>query len=370
MIVNGFFSWSSIRGARGALSSLQPPYRLARLRDFLVDSDPGLLNLELACRGVFSVGLTATLLVGLARLTGLPVIMFAFGAVFSLISVFVLRDLTRRARLITFFTLVPTALAIVGVTSLVHAAPRAGEALFLLLVFFTTLVRTWHPRAMAIGLVAVVLTYVGLYLRLPPASLPYQLIGLSTGMVVVFVVCFFVFPLRPAVIVRRAVRSVMRRAAAALRAAKRDSTHLSRIKREMERLKRAALAAEDQSVLLDDTSRIDIRRHLFNLEYAVRRLVDEMPAVSHAFADDRTRSRFHLATRRLHAGRPRDAWAGTSSNPFAQGLTALTRAASELHAAALHATLNERPPEFKPMAGFLGWRAATQATLASLIAML
>jgi uncharacterized membrane protein YccC len=354
------------------------------MRDILVDSDPGLLNLELACRGAVSVGLTVTLLVFLTQLTGVTLMEFAFGAVFSIVSVFVIRDQTRMGRVITFFALVPTAAAAMTATSFIHAEPLWGEALFLGLVFVTTLSATWHPRAMGMGLIAVVLTYVGLYLRLPPSSLPYQLAGLVAGAAVVFAVCFFALPLRPAVILRRAIRSVMRRAAAVLRAADRRGAGTSArrgagtsarrdagtsaLRREMDRLKRAALAAEDQLVLLDDASRIDVKMHLFDLEQALRRLVDRMPAAGPDLADARLRSRFNLAAARLQTGRPRRSSTAASLDPFTEDLAALSRAASKLRAAAARVVPQERVAQPIP-SGTLAWRAASQAALASLIAM-
>jgi uncharacterized membrane protein YccC len=360
---------SAARGeARGIAHSLQLIRRLSHLRDILADSDPGLLNLALACRGAVSVGLTVTLLVFLAKLTDRPVIEFAFGAVFSIVSVFVIRDLTRRGRLVTFLALVPTAAAAMIATSFIHAEPLLGEALFLALVFVTTLAGTWHPRAMGIGLIAVVLTYVGLYLRLPPSSIAYQLAGLATGAAVVFAVCFFALPLRPAVILRRAIRSVMRRAAAVLRAADSRSDGSSTLMREMDRLKRAALAAEDQLVLLDDTSRIDVQMHLFDLEQALRRLVDRMPAAAHGAADTRRRSRINLAATRLHAGRLRRSSVEASTDPFTEDLAALSRAAAKLRVAVARVVPKEPIPVSIPT-GLLAWRAAAQAALASLIAM-
>lgn len=348
--------------------SLQLKRRLGRLHDLLVDSDPGLLNLALACRGALAVGLTVTLLVLLARLTGHPITEFAFGAVFSIVSVFVIRDLTRRARIITFLALVPTGAAAMILTSFIHAEPLFGEVLFLALVFVTTLVGTWHPRAVGVGLIAVVLTYVGLYLSLPPASIAYQVAGLATGAAVVFVVCFFILPLRPAVILRRATRSVMRRAAAVLRAADRRAAGLSTLKQEMGRLKRAALAAEDQLVLLDDTSRIDVQRHLFDLEQALGRLVQRMPADTQAPADARRRSRIDVAATRLHVGRLRRSSAKVSPDPFTEDLAALSRAAAALRATVGRVVPREAVALSTPT-GLLAWRAAAQAALASLIAM-
>ncbi|ALM82237.1 hypothetical protein ASB57_04035 [Bordetella sp. N] len=303
-----------------------------------------------------------------AKVTGHPIIEFAFGAVFSIVSVFVIRDLTRRARLTTFLTLVPTGAVAMIITSFIHAEPLFGEVLFLALVFVTTLVGTWHPRAVGMGLIAVVLTYVGLYLHLPPATIPYQLGGLATGAAVVFVVCFFILPLRPAVILGRAIRSVMRRAGAVLRAADRRSAGSPRLMREMGRLKRAALAAEDQLVLLDEVSRRDVQTHLFDLEQALRRLVDRMPGEANAPNDRRRRSRIQVAAARMHVGRLSRSASNASSDPFTEDLAALSRAAAKLRAAVARVVPKEPVPA-SMQTGLLAWRAAAQAALASLIAM-
>ena len=116
------------------------------------------------------------------------------------------------------------------------------------------------------------MTYVGLYLRLPPATLPAQLASLGIGAACIWTVCFVLLPLRPAATLQRAVRSVQRRAGRVLREAG-EAADPRPLRRHLVRLNEAALAAEDQLVLLDEPSRVDVRLHLFDLEQAVARLI-------------------------------------------------------------------------------------------------
>jgi uncharacterized membrane protein YccC len=346
---------------------------LARLRRLFADADPGLLRLQLAARGTLSVGAATMALALASRLTGGALPDFAFGVVFSLVATFLLRDATRRGRLITLLALLPPSVAAVCATAFIHGMPLAGEALFLVLVFATSLMQAWHPRAMGIGVITIVLTYVGLYLELPPATLGWQVGGVFAGAAVVCVVCFAVLPLRPAATLRRVVDTVLRQAGAVLNEAERPSAS-PELLRHLACLTQAALAAEDQLVLLDEPSRIDVRLHLFALEQAVRQLVG-LVALGRIAPGSRHHVRLRLTGLRLHAGRPRSTASAIEAghgDPVAGALSALSYAASGLRAAARRAvavTLDLSPAAPAPH-GPLNWRGAAQVTLAALAAML
>jgi uncharacterized membrane protein YccC len=357
----------------GAATPFAPPRwlsaRWGKAWATVAASDPGLLRLWLAMRGTLSVGLTATVLSVICALTGRPITDFAFGVVFSMVGTFVLRDPTRRGRQITLVMLLPPASVAVIASSLLHVLPLAGEAWFLVLVFATSLLQPRHPRALGMGLIAVIMTYVGLYLRLPPSTLPAQLASLVIAAAVIATVCFVILPLRPAVTLRRAVRNVQVRAARALREA-RPEADIDTLRRHLLRLNEAALAAEDQIVLLDEPSRIDVRLHLFALEQAVARLI---ALVSAGTLRDRHWDWLRLAGERLHHGRTsRRSSAALASDPVLDTLQALTRAAAGLEAAASRAVTASADPIAAPPPppGPLAWRNAVQVTLASLVAML
>jgi uncharacterized membrane protein YccC len=336
----------------------------------LAAADPGLLRLLLAVRGTLSVALTATTLIVIAAATGRPITDFAFGVVLSMVGPFVMRDPLRRQREITLLMLLPPAAVAVVACALLHPHPPAGEIWFLTLVFLGALMQARHPRALPIGLIAVIMTYVGLYLRLPPATLPAQLASLLIAAAVVWTVCFVLLPLRPVATLQRAVRAVQRRAGGVLREAGEAADPVP-LRRHLARLNEAALAAEDQLVLLDEPSRLDVRLHLFDLEQAVARLI---ALVSAGGVPDRHWDRLRLAAERLRWGRTSRLRAPSArpSDPVQENLAALTRASAGLEDAAARAVSAAAVPVAAPPlpAGPLAWHGAVQVTLASLVAML
>jgi uncharacterized membrane protein YccC len=359
---------SLIRGDRSARAS--PSLWLARLWSLIAATDPGLLRLLLAARGTLSVGLTATALSIIAATLGRPITEFAFGVVLSMVGPFVMRDPTRRGRQTTLLLLVLPATVAVIASCLLHPYRPAGELWFLSLLFVGALLQARHPRALGLGLIAVLMTYVGLYLRLPPATLPAQLASLCVGAACIWTVCFVMLPLRPVATLQRAVRSVQRRAGSVLREVANDAEP-GPLRRHLVRLNDAALAAEDQLVLLDEPSRLDVRLHLFDLEQAVTRLIALVAMDGMA---DRHWNRLRLAGERLRHGRTSrpGGLLGRDADPVRQTLRALVRAATALQDAADRAMAASVAPAAVPASppGPLAWRGAAQVTLASLVAML
>jgi uncharacterized membrane protein YgaE (UPF0421/DUF939 family) len=333
-------------------------------------TDPGLLRLLLAMRGTLSVGLAATCLSSLASFLGRPITEFAFGVVLSMVGPFVMRDATGQQRQTTLLLLLLPASVAVTASCLLHPYPPAGEVWFLLLVFVSALLTARHPRALGLGLIAVIMTYVGLYLGLRPATLPAQLSSLCIGAACIWTVCFVLLPLRPVATLQRAVRSVQRRAGRILNEIG-YAADSAQLRRHLVRLNEAALASEDQLVLLDEPSRQDVRRHLFDLEQAVSRLIALLAAGGVAV---RHWDRLRLMAERLHRGRTRrpGPLPGHESDPVRQTLGALINAAAALKAAADRAVAAAAQPFAAAPArpGPLAWQAATQVTLASLVAML
>jgi uncharacterized membrane protein YccC len=361
--------------AESLLFRRERPFRAALARWFAVQwarvaaTDPGLLRLLLATRGTLSVGLTATVMSLVAASLGRPIAEFAFGVVLSMVGPFVMRDPTRRQRLFTLLSLLPPAAIAVTVSSLLHEYPPSGEIWFLGLVFAGALLQARHPRALGIGLIAVIMTYVGLYLRLPPETLAPQLASLLIGAAMIYTVCFVLLPFRPVSTLQRAVRSVQRRAGRILREAG-ETTDPHALARHLARLNEAALAAEDQLVLLDEPSRVDVRLHLFDLEQAVARLI---ALVSAGGVAERHWDRLRVVAERLRWGRAsRRSPSGRASDPVQETLLALTRASAGLESAASRAVGASAVPVAQPRAvpGPLAWQGAAQVTLASLVAML
>jgi len=350
----------------------------AVLWDSLAASDPGLLRLLLAARGVLSVGFAATLIFIVATVLHQPPMLFATGVMISMLGPFLMRDPTARQRRQTLLLLLIPASGSAIATSLLYDVAPAGEVFFLLLVFTGVMLQARDPRAIGLGLVAVVTSYVGLYLRLPPRTLPLQCLGLGLGAAATGFVCFVLLPLRPADTLRRAVRSVQRRAARVLKEARLAPARgpSAALQRHLARLNDAALAAEDQLEVIDEASRIALRLQLFELEQAVSRL---MALLASAPLPDRLRTRLSLAEMRLRHGRPRNRPSSMQPqspvNPPADAVhdavIALNHAASRLSRAAARAAANPgwRPVPAKVVRGPLAWRMALQVTLASVFAM-
>ena len=346
------------------------PNFLATLWSRIAATDPGLLRLQLSLRGTLSVALTVTVLALITDLLGRPITQVAFGVVLSMVGPFVMRDQTSRQRATNLLLLLPPAAIAVTACALLQSVPLAGEVWFLALVFVGALLQAKHPRALGQGLISVIMTYVGLYLRLPPATLPLQLGSLVVGAACIATVCLLIVPLRPVGTLRRAVGAVQRRAGRVLREAGSEMNPVS-LRRHLVRLNEAALAAEDQLVLLDEPSRVEVRLHLFDLEQAVARL---LALITAGELVDRHLDRLHVAAERLRRVRHRQHGKADHSvlDPGRVALGALTRAAAGLQAAAVRAVAARAAPVLAPPAppGPLAWRGALQVTLASMAAML
>ncbi len=341
--------------------------------DQLVASDPGLLRLTMAARGTASVFLTAVAAVVLAHLLGVPPVEFASGVTFSLMAPFLLREPTWRQRARSMLLLTGPAGAAAAVTAVLHGQGPVGDCCFLLLVFLCVLLQARGPRGIAFGLVAIVTTYVGLYLELPLATLPAQLLGIVVAVPVTAFACFVLVPLRPDATLRRTVRSLQGRAALVLRdagglLAGAPST-ARRLRRSLARLNEAALAADDQLALLDPAGSAALRAHLMDLELAAARLAAAPLGAPSGLASRRQAARLALHQRRLRRNRwpRRPAGAGAHRSAMAAALADMARAASALGQAAKLPAMPSIPPAAPP--GPLAWRIAGRVTLAAALAM-
>ncbi len=132
--------------------------------DRMVASDPGLLRLGMAWRGTAAVFLTTLAAIAVADLLDVPPVEFASGITFSLMATFLTREPTRRQRQRTLVILALPAAAASVATTLLHGHGPIGDSFFIVLVFLSFLLQARDPRAIGLGLVAVVISYIGLYL--------------------------------------------------------------------------------------------------------------------------------------------------------------------------------------------------------------
>ena len=345
--------------------SLRPAF--TEIADWLGAADPGLARLMLALRGTLSVTLATTAAILVARAVGVTPVEFANGIVLSFMGPFLMREPTQRQRQRTLVVLLVPAAAATILTTLLHGYGPAGDSMFLALVFVCFLIQPHSPRMIGVGLVAVVQTYVGLYLELPPAALPLQLLSILAAAPIVALACFVVFPIRPAATLRRTVHAVQWRAARVLRSSLAPADPAV-LRRDLSRLNEAALAADDLLALLDPAGRSEVRAGLIEVELATARMINaaraHKPGPRHAM-------RLRLHERRMRAGRrytmdPASFEAGS----LRASLLDLGHAAHRLGVASslIRPTTQALPAPPAPP-GPLAWRFAARVTLAAGIAM-
>ena len=353
---------------RGVLARAVLAVRGAVLRvgDHLVDADPGLLRLTLALRGTLSVVLVTAAAAAASRPLGWPVLDFAPAITLSMMAPFLSREPLQHQRQRTLLVLALPAVAATATAVLLHGQGPAGDSCFLLLVFLGFLLQPRGPRFVGIGLVAVVMAYVGLYLELPRETLPRQVLAIAAALPVIAFACFVAVPVNPAKTQRRMVAGVQARAARVLQAARSD-TAPTRLQHDLARLNEAALAADDQLAVIHPGSRDTLRTGLMEVELAAARLATVL---------GRTRPVPRQALRlRLHEARMRRggryAMARDLPEPgtMRDALLELGHATHALTAAAAVVGPAAADPVASAPPGPLAWKAAVRVTLAAALAM-
>lgn len=366
-----------MRSDRLARTMAVPVQAVAGVWDRMVSSDPGLLRLGMAWRGTAAVFLMTVVAILLGRVVGASPVEFAAGVTLSMMAPFLMREPTRRQRERTLVLLALPAAAAEVATTVLHGRGVMGDSFFLVLVFLCFLLQARSPLGIGLGLVAVVVSYVGLYLELPPATLPLQMLSVLLAIPVTWFACFVLLPLRPAATLRRTVQAVQGRASLVLRdagglAAGQPAT-VRRLRRSLARLNEAALAADDQLAVLDPAGSTPLRLRLMDLELAAARLaVAPLEAVA-GQASRRQAARLQANERRLRRGRwSRHHLRGPNTNAprtaVAAALADIMQAASALGLAATVPPAVAAPPA-KPPPGPFAWRIALRVTLASGLAM-
>ncbi len=345
------------------------------LRDLLATSDQGLLRLQMAVRGTLSVFLAGLLAVVAGRALGFSPVECASGVTLCMMAPFLMREPTRRQRQRTLLMLALPTVASAVLTTLLHGYGIAGDSFFLVLVFLCFLVGPTSPLATGMGLVAVVMTYVGLYLELPPATLPVQIGAVVAAVPILELACFVLVPMDAAATLRRSVATVKARAAQVIRQAgtlegvtPQSPDELARLRGSVLRLNQAALAADDQLALFEPGLASAVRAQLVQVELCTTRLIEILQT--------ERLDRRHAARLKLHARRiERGGRYATQPAQFPPGtlLAALVALGNATHglgrALAAQPSVNRASPQAAPIVGKLAWRVATRATLAAGLAM-
>ncbi|GJD53756.1 hypothetical protein OPKNFCMD_6534 [Methylobacterium crusticola] len=237
----------STRDARAAL---------ARSWSELLASDPGGLRFRSACRTTLCVAVTALVFVPFLVAHELPVAAPAVAVVLALMSASLPREPAPRQRLATILAMAAAAAATTVLGALLAAQPLLGQAAFLAILFGAIALQSWGPRAVAVGLTAVVNTYLVLFLRAEPGHLLAILPAVPVAVAIVAVVSFVVVPERPLAAARRVVRAVERQGArlvhASLSAARdRGTPSRLRLRRLFGVLNESILMVEDHIAAVD-----------------------------------------------------------------------------------------------------------------------
>ena len=342
------------------------------LRHTFAASDQGLLRLQMAARGTLSVFLTTLAAVIAGRWLPVSPVECAGGIMLSMMAPFLMREPTVAQRRRTLLVLVVPAVAATIGTTLLHGHGPAGDSLFLALVFFCFLLGPVSPRAIGTGLIAVITSYVGLYLALPAATLPIQIGSEVLAVPIIALACFVIVPMDAAATLRRSIGAVQARAAQVVRQADAVDGGLTqagsvRLRRAVLDLNQAALMADDQLAFFEPGGAGAVRSRLVEVELWTARLAHHLETVT---PDPRLSGRLRLHARRIaRGGRYSTEASLLQPGTILALLVSLGQAAHALgQALEEQRTARPLPPQPAPR-GPLAWRLAARVTLAAGLAM-
>ncbi|WP_298957460.1 FUSC family protein [uncultured Methylobacterium sp.] len=341
---------------------------------FLV-SDPGSLRLRAACRTTLSVAVTALVVAPLAAKGWLPVHAAAVAVVLALMAASLPRDTVPAERLRTVLGMAGAAAAAIVAASCLRPWPHLGQAGFLAVLFAAVAFQSWGPRAVALGLTAVVHAYLVLFLHVDLAHVPPLLLSLPVALAVVTAIGFWLIPERPLPAARRTVRAVERQGAALVHAglraaAARHGPARRRLRRDFGAFNETVLLVEEQVAAVDGAALERFGTALMRFELALIGLSAALFAAGPLPAAERAQVRLlarRLATGRRAELRPRET--GPETTVLA-AVGEVDAAAAELRglvgALAASRTRPARPTAARPA---LAWRPAIRATTAALLSM-
>ena len=262
------------------------PWRsLSDVKRFLALSDPGRVRLRSATAVTLSVVVAMVVLLAFTSLTDQPITVALLGTVVAMQSSAVVKDRDQRSRVITTLLLFLPAVAAVSVSAVLSQFGKVGDVGFIVILFAAVWVRRYGPRGNAMGMVAFISYFFGLFLHAAPHQIPVLTFAIALGIAATLLVRTLILPDRPRVEVRRLVQALRAASISVLEAAgNRDRRDLGILRRRLDRLGETALMIDDwldrhdAAQLLSITNQ-DLSLRVFDAQIATEQLVSALWAL-------------------------------------------------------------------------------------------
>lgn len=263
--------------------------------DTVIGSDPGLLRLRTGAVAALSVSLAVLLLASLATARGQPITAVLLGVVLAMMSSTLVREVSRRDRLVTSALLPAAAATSVTLAALLSPFGIVSTVVFVLVMFVAAYIRRFAARGTALGMIGFIAYFYALFLHAGPAQLPTLILSALVGVACSVLVREVLWPDRDTAVLARLLPSVRARVGAVLdatRAAIQDgelSDHADRrLRVRLRRLNESALLVEDRveragdDRLWPEVSNEALALRVFDLELATEEVALSAARLLHA----------------------------------------------------------------------------------------
>ncbi len=222
-----------------------------RSQSRVIASDPGGERLLLALRATLAVAAAGAVIAGLAALLGESFAGGVAGLLVAMLGSIAIRDPEPARERVTLALAPLPAAAALSAAALLAGHALAGQAALVVLAFVVVWVRRFGGRGTALGMLAFIGFFLGLFLRVAPAQLPWAWLAIVSGAATAGLVRFVVLRDRPRRQVPRILRAFRARAAEVAEAAIRAAGVQDRDDRRRRRLRRRLLALAQTAAAVD-----------------------------------------------------------------------------------------------------------------------
>jgi len=241
-----------------------------RALDRLWGLDPGGLRLRNALRSTAATTLTGIVSVAWAVRHDAHLTVTALAILFAMIAPLFVRETSRAGFATTLVWIYVTASASYLCAAASSPDKVLGNIGFLIVFFSGILCQACGPRALGCALSSIVTYYLGLYLAPTPSQVSQSLLLSLPALVVVTLVVRVLLPVKPDVILQRAIKAVLIRATGLEALLSKPPIDRARLDNQISSLNEAALALEEHLSLFNPSSACAdaIRERLVDLEVA------------------------------------------------------------------------------------------------------